>query len=140
MIWLAVAILLVIFEVFTVSAIALCMAIGALAASIAALCGCGIELQLLVLAVAMLSSLVFVPRLLKRYKGLFRNGKESLSNMDALIGREAIVESSAADSSLRVKIDGDRWQVKTADGAALAHGDRVKVCGYDSIILVVEKL
>ena len=48
MYWLAIAIFLVIIEVFTASAIALCMAIGAVAAFIAALLGCGIELQLLI--------------------------------------------------------------------------------------------
>lgn len=139
MYWLAIAIFLVIIEVFTASAIALCMAIGAFAAFIAALLGCGIELQLLILAVAMMSSLVFVPRLLKRYKCLFISGNESVSNMDALIGRDAIVESSTVDSTLRVKIDGDKWQVKSADGSELIQGDRVKVCGYDSIILLVVK-
>lgn len=139
MYWLAIAIFLVIIEVFTASAIALCMAIGAFAAFIAALLGCGIELQLLILALAMMSSLVFVPRLLKRYKCLFRSGNESVSNMDALIGRDAIVESSTVDSTLRVKIDGDKWQVKSADGSELTQGDRVKVCGYDSIILLVVK-
>lgn len=142
MIWLAIAILLVIIEVLTTSAIALCLAIGALAASIAALFGACFELQLMVLAVAMLASLVFVPRLLKRYKGLFKTGKDAVSNMDALIGREAVVEANIIDgnSTLRVKIDGDRWQVRVTDGAELVAGDRVKVCGYDSIILLVKKV
>lgn len=142
MIWLAIAVLLVIIEVLTASAIALCLAIGALAASISALVGACFELQLLVLAVAMLASLVFVPRLLKRYKHLFKSGREAVSNMDALMGREAVVEAMpGADNAVsRVKIDGDRWQVKSVDGSELELGDRVKVCGYDSIILIVKKI
>lgn len=142
LIWLAVAMLLVIVEIFTSSAIALCMAIGALGAFAAALAGCAIELQLLALALTMLASLIVIPPLMRRYKGLFRTGREAASNMDALIGRTAIVEQPAAtkESTPRVRIDGDRWQIRTADGTTLSEGDRVEVCGYDSIILIVTKL
>ena len=140
MIWLIVAIILVIVEVFTTSAIALCLAIGAFAASVVAFCGVSIELQLLVLAIAMIASLILVPRLLKRYKGLFVSGKDAVSNMDALVGRSTVVEFPIAGSSARVKIDGDSWQVKTADGSELKSAERVKVCGYDSIVLIVEKI
>lgn len=143
MLWLAVAVLLVIIEVLTTSAIALCISIGALAAMIAALCGCTLQIQLIVLAVAMVASLVIVPPLMKRYKSLFRTDRGAMSNMDALKGRTAVVEQFScdyADQLPRVRIDGDCWQVRTADGSALIPGQMVKVCGHDSIILIVTKI
>lgn len=143
MIWLAVAIVLVIAEIFTSSAIALCMSVGSLGAFVSALAGCSIEIQLLVLALSMLASLIFIPPLMRRYKGMFRTGKEASSNMDALIGRTATVEHPTActtETTPRIRIDGDRWQIRTADGSPISAGDRVEVCGYDSIILIVNKI
>lgn len=137
-IWLIIAVALVIIEIFTSSGIALCMALGAMAGFVGALCGGGIEVQLIICAVAMVGTLLFVPKLMQRYNRLFSPQSDGASNMDALIGRRGRVESVESDGSCgRMKIDGDRWGVRTADGQPLAENQLVEVAGYDSIILIV---
>lgn len=140
MLWLAVAVILVIVEIFTSSAIALGMAAGAVGAFVAALVGASLEVQLIVLAVSMVAGLIIVTPLMRRYNGLIKSDTESVSNMDALIGRMGTVVISGDDpyDFGRMKIDGDRWQVRSSDGSRLSDGQRVEVCGYESIVLLVK--
>ncbi len=140
MLWLAVAVILVIVEIFTSSAIALGMAVGAVGAFVAALVGASLEVQLIVLAVSMVAGLIIVTPLMRRYNGLIKSDTESVSNMDALIGRMGTVVISGDDpyDFGRMKIDGDRWQVRSSDGSRLSDGQRVEVCGYESIVLLVK--
>lgn len=143
MIWLAVAILLVIIEIFTMSAIALSLAFGVLGGFVATLCGGSFEIQLIAMAFVMIASLIVVPKLFRYYGIIKTPTKESTSNMDALVGRRSVVEPVAAgvaDQGPRVKIDGDRWLVRTEDYAALLPGQKVEVMGYDSIILIVRPI
>ena len=62
--------------------------------------------------------------------------------MDALKGRVAeVVETIPSDGGFgRVRVDGDRWQARSVDGGAFSVGDKVRVIGYDSIILDVESI
>lgn len=139
--WLTIAILLVIAEIFTSSAIAICMAVGAFVAFVAALAGAPSEVQIIVCAVVMVVLLLFVPRLLRRYRRIFQPVNGGESNMDALIGRKGTVENASPDgSTARMRLDGDRWTVRTADGSKLSDGSRVEVLGFDSIILIVKIL
>lgn len=140
MLWLAVAVILVIVEIFTSSAIALGMAVGAVGAFVAALVGASLEVQLIVLAVSMVAGLIIVTPLMRRYNGLIKSDTESVSNMDALIGRMGTVVISGDDpyDFGRMKIDGDCWQVRSRDGSRLIDGQQVEVCGYESIVLLVK--
>ncbi len=137
-VWLIIATVLVIIEIFSSSGIALCMAFGALAGMAGALCGAGIEVQLIICAVALIGTLFFVPKLLRRYNRLFTPNADGASNMEALIGRRGRIDTAESDGSRgRMKIDGDHWGVRTADGQPLAENQLVEVTGYDSIVLIV---
>lgn len=135
-IWLIIAIVLVIIEIFTTTAVALCLAIGAIGAFVVALVGLSLEVQLIVCAVTMVASLLFVPRFIRRHSRMFQPAANGASNMDALIGREGIVIVDGGDCA-RIKIDGDRWAVRSDDGSALSAGQKVEVLAYDSIVLIV---
>ena len=64
-----------------------------------------------------------------------------MSNMDALIGRVVeTVEDIPQHGVGRVKVDGDRWQARCNGDMEVPAGSRVRITGYDSIILEVEKL
>lgn len=137
-VWLIVAVVLVIAEIFTSMVIALCIAVGAVGGMVAALCGSSLETQLLVMACTMLVAFASIPRMLRRFKLDASTAGEVPSNMDALVGRSATVYFSDHDAGRpRVKIDGDSWLVRSRSGESLQEGMPVKVIGYDSIVLIV---
>lgn len=140
--WLLLTILLGIFEIFTMSAIALCLAVATACGLAAALLGATPEWQLLTVALAAVLALIFVAPFARRL--LRKNAptdKEAASNMDALIGRQITLPADLAPGdTVRVKIDGDSWQVKApGTTATLSAGTRLTICGYESIVLIAGK-
>ncbi len=115
--WLLLTILLGIFEIFTMSAIGLCLAVATAGGLIGALCGATPEWQLFIVALTAVLALIFVAPFARRLlKKTSPSDREAASNMDALIGRRIILPADlAAGDTVRVKIDGDSWQVKAAD-------------------------
>ena len=138
-IWVIVALVLVILEIFTQGFAVFCLALGAAAAAVASACSAGIEGQLIWFSIVTLVSLVFVrPLLLKT----FRKGDAGReSGVLALKGREAVVSEriSAEDNSGRVAVDGDDWKAVSADGSVIEKGERVTILGVDSVILTVAR-
>ncbi|MCM1503751.1 MAG: NfeD family protein [Muribaculum sp.] len=140
-IWLIVAAVLLVIELITGFIASFCLAVGALLASVCGIFGLGIEMQLIALVVGVVLSFIFLAPLVNRLRGRRKTHREDYnSNMNALIGREGFVEKAiAADGSLgRMRVDGDSWQIRSADGGSISHGAKVKVVGYDSIILIVK--
>ncbi|MBD5225573.1 MAG: NfeD family protein [Bacteroidales bacterium] len=140
--WLLLTIALGIFEIFTMSAIALCLAVATASGLIAALLGASPEWQLLTVALAAVLALIFVAPFARRLlKKSAPSDREAASNMDALIGRRITLPADlAGGGTVRVKIDGDSWQVKAADPQiSYDAGTQMIVCGYDSIVLLVSR-
>lgn len=140
-IWLIAAAVLVIIEVLSQMVWTLCLAIGCLAATVAALCGADIAVQLISVAVAtLLAFAVIAPRLRKLlHSARKKEARDDRTGMDALLGRKGIVTHEIKPGELgRVKIDGDSWQA-AAPGieTAIKRGESVTVTAYDSIILTV---
>lgn len=139
--WLILAVGFLIAEVFTLSATCLYIGIGALAAMVCALLGGG-WLPTIITFVGATAILYFATyhwrhRLIR----CLHKGTEgsSATGMDALIGRTGTV--MAAPDCLRMRIDGDIWQIRPAKHVLeLLPGQQVRVVGYDSIILTVEPL
>ena len=142
LIWLIVAALLIIIELFTSLVATFCLAIGCVFAMLVSLFDLGMEIQLISLIVgSVIAFVAFAPavrRWQKRHEGFESNG---VSNMDALKGRVVeVIESIPEHGIGRVRVDGDRWQVRCVDGSEVVAGTRVRIVGYDSIILEVERL
>lgn len=141
LIWLIVAALLIIVELLTMWIATFCIAVGCLAAMAVALLGLSLEWQIGALAIGgVVGFVLFAPFVRRLYDKAGRHRSvESLSNMDALIGREVrVIEAIPVDGVGRVKVDGDNWQVRTHAGVAVDVGTKVRIIGYDSIILDVE--
>lgn len=137
--WLFIAVGFLIAELITMSTTCLYIGIGALVAMCAAFIFDDwlITILTFVASTAILFAATF--RLRHRIIGFLHkeSGRES-TGMEALIGRTGIVYK--ASDSFRMKIDGDVWQVRPVEGgSALIPGEEVRVVGYDSIILIVEK-
>lgn len=138
-IWIIVALIFFIMEIFTPGFAVACLSIGAIGSSIASACGLELKFQILVFAIATLLAFVLVrPVVLK----LFHNkSKEVLTNVDALVGKHAIVsEEIKPIVGGRVKVDGDDWKAVTADGSPVEAGKVVRILKVDSVILTVETI
>lgn len=139
--WFSLVALLVIVEVFTGAMIAACLAAGCLISGVLALVGCGPTALVAGLIAGTLVAFVCVVPLVRHFRGRNGRGTVAVSGMDALIGREACVtEAIEADGTGRVRIDGDNWQARSLAGQRAAKGARVRVTGYESIVLTVEVL
>ncbi len=138
--WVIAALILVVVEIFTTGFAVICLAIGALAAAVDAACGGGAEGQLIWFAAATLLAFVFVrPLLVKAFRK--SGGRERLSGVDALKGREAVVSEhiSSSDNTGRVAVDGDDWKAVSADGADIGKGEKVTIESVDSVVLTVRR-
>lgn len=141
-IWLIAAAVLIIVEVLSQMVWTLCLAIGCVVATGAALCGADIEVQLICVAISTLLSFAIIAPRLKRWLHYSRKKepRDDRTGMDALLGRKGIVTHEIKPGELgRVRIDGDSWQAG-APGVetTIKRGENVTVTGYDSIILSVK--
>ena len=127
-------------ELLTLSTTCLYVGTGALAAMAAALLG-GDWVVTIVTFVAF-TALLYASTYRWRnrlVKALHKGAEHTATGMDALIGRTGTVIK--APDCLRMRIDGDVWQVRPAKHAApLMPGEEVRVVGYESIILTVEAI
>lgn len=138
--WVIIALITTLIEIFTLGFSIICISIGALAAALVAYFGAGVEWQILVFAIVAGVALVAVrPLILK----LFRRASDKHSvetNVNALVGREARVSSEIKSGEGRVKIDGDDWRAETiGSDETISVGERVIVLEVRSVILIVKK-
>ncbi|MDE6235068.1 MAG: NfeD family protein [Muribaculaceae bacterium] len=135
--WLIIAIIFFVTELFSQSVWALCVALGALAAMICSMADLSVVWQgTSLVAVCLLAYIALLPWLKRVY---MRNSRPIATGMDALIGRRGFLIEEVAPGRLgRVRIDGDNWQVRAAEEKiSIPAGTEVKVLAYDSIILTV---
>lgn len=137
--WLILGLAFLIAEVLTASLTCLYIGVGALAGMAAALLGCGwaVTTVTFIAATAVLYGATY--RWRADILGILHKGApHGATGMDALIGRTGEVEVTDCP---RLRIDGDVWQAVPAKGEApLSQGEAVRVTGYDSIVLRVERI
>lgn len=137
--WLVLAVGLLVAELFSQSLTCLYVGVGAACAMTACLLGGG-WLASTVTFVASTAILYFSTIKLRRrlLARLHHTAEKTATGMDALVGRTAEVKVTDRP---RVRIDGDVWAVRSAaPGVGVAEGDKVRVVGYDSIVLIVERI
>jgi membrane protein implicated in regulation of membrane protease activity len=112
-VWLAVAILLGIAEMFSLDLILGMLALGALVGMVTALLGAGIAVSAIAAAIASVACLALVrPPLIKR----LHSGPELSLGHGKLVGQQGIVtERITAMESGRVKLAGEIWSAKPYD-------------------------
>ena len=138
-IWIIVALGFFILEVFTPGFAVACLSIGAIGGAVGSAFGCELKFQILIFAIFTLLAFVLVrPVMLKLF---YSKSKEVATNVDALVGRQAIVsEEIKPVVGGRVKVDGDDWKAVTADGKSVEAGKIVRILKLDSVILTVEEI
>ncbi len=139
-IWVIIALIFVIVEMFTTGFAVMCISVGCLFGAGASLLDWDIKWQILAFAIGTALAFVTVRPLV--YKFFYKKSSEVKTNADALIGRRAVV-TERIEGELhpgRVKIDGDDWKAVPLNDETIEVGEAVEVTAINSIILTVKKL
>lgn len=136
-IWLAIAIALVIAEIFSLTFYLVLFAIGALGAALFQALGLSLSYQVGIFVVLSIILAIFVQPLLKRT--FVFNHQERPSNADALIGQRGYVTEEVTGDRGLVKINGEIWSARTLNGQTLAAGTPVQVIRVEGTKLLVQE-
>ena len=124
-VWLALALLTLILEILLPGFVIACFSVGAAVAAIVAAFGAGVNAQLIVFAAVTLGVFAFIRPFALKY--LMRNPKNRITtNHDALPDRIGRVVTAINNESMkgRVKVDGDVFMARSADGMPISEGNR----------------
>ncbi len=136
LIWVAVAIVAGIVEIFTLDLIFLMMAGGALAAALTAVVTDSLTLSMLVFAVSTVALLLGARPPLLAY--MQRNVPAEAMHTDALVGRRAEVVTAVDAESGRIRLAGELWSARLENGhPAVAAGHTVHVVRIDGATAIV---
>ena len=138
MIWVAIAVVCAIAEMFTAGFFIMCFSVGALVALPFSFFGVPAVWQWVIFAVASTAAIFLVRPFAVRYLRE-KGAKEAVSNADAILGKTCTVSEDIPEKGYgRVKLGGDDWKATSADGSALAVGTRVRIVARESLIVTVE--
>ncbi len=138
-IWVIVALLFGIAEIFAPSFIAMSIAIGCLLAALGAGFDASFKMQLLLFSAGTAIAFFTVRPFMLKFA--HRKNNTVKTNVDALVGKTGRV-TEAIDNSLatgRAMVEGDDWRVLTQDDSIVNVGEMVEVMKVDSTRLIVRK-
>ncbi|MBO7672074.1 NfeD family protein [bacterium] len=138
-IFVVVAIVAIILEMFTPTLFFLSIALAALVTAIVSLFGLNMTWLIIICSALSLVSLLFVRPWLKALMHHEPNGVEFKSEY---IGKIVKATEDITTSSGAIAIYGERWDARLSDEKAekIPAGEEVKIVKNDSIVLYVEKI
>jgi membrane protein implicated in regulation of membrane protease activity len=134
-IWLTVFLLLAVAEMLTLNLYFILMSVGALAALVAFLFNAELWLQIVIFCVVALATTVLIRPLALAH--LHRGPADQLSNIDRLIGHNAVVLETVGVGGGLVKIGGDIWTARINGGSEIPVGAAVEVAAIDGATAIV---
>ena len=135
-VWLVLFLGLAAVETLTLDLLFAMLSVGALAAMLAALFSAPVFLQVVIFClVALLMILLVRPVALRHLKG---STGEARSNVDRLIGSSAVALETVGGASGTVKLAGEVWTARTADGSTVAAGTLMNVARIEGATAVVQ--
>lgn len=135
--WIGVALILAAIEAATVDFVFVMFAGGALAAAVAAALGAPFAFQVVVAVVVALLLLLLVRPLIKRQ---FMDGEvDHHIGASALVGRDARVLQAVTDTDGRIKLAGETWSARLAEGSpsTVGPGEEVRVIAIHGATAIV---
>lgn len=136
-IWLVLAGVLMLIELLTANLLFASLAISALAAAGAAALGADMVVQGITFCVAAALSLILLRPFALKY--LKVRGTPAATNVDALIGAEAITLTQVTDRSGQVKLTGETWSAKTVSGV-IASDQKVQVVSIRGATAIIKEV
>lgn len=137
--WLLLAAIFVVVEIITLGLTTLWFAGGAFVAAIAAACGAGLTIQILLFVLVTVVLLIFTRPLAVKYL----DAKIEKTNTEALIDQTALVltEINNLKETGLVKINGMEWTARaTEDAMIIPEGKAVRVVEIQGVKLIVENI
>lgn len=124
-VWLAIAMVLGVLEMFSLDLVLLMLATGALAGMVVDLAGLGIPFQVAAAAATSVAMLAFVrPAFSKRLHG----GPDLKQGFEALVGEEGFTVAEITAHDGRIKVGGEIWTARPYDETAVIPvGAKVRV-------------
>jgi membrane protein implicated in regulation of membrane protease activity len=135
LLWLSLAVVFAVVEVFVLDLVFLMLAAGAAAAVATALAGGEAWLQISMFAGVSLLMLAAVrPTALKH---LNKGPADQLTNVDLLPGRTVVVLEDTGSSAGLAKIFGETWTARSATGAVIPAGTEAEIERVDGATLII---
>lgn len=131
-VWLAAALIFVVLEVFTPGFIFACFVVGSVAAGVVSLFTESYLIQGMVFGVV---SLVLIP-LTRRFAAKITKPAPAASNMDALIGKTAVVKKEVSSTGGQVVVDDQVWQARSQ--STIAVGKTARILSVEGVKVIVE--
>ena len=136
--WVAAIIFFMVVEAATAGLASIWFALGGVAALLTAWLRGPIWLQIVWFLVVSAVTLILTRPLAKKYV----NAEKQATNADRAIGHIGIVTETIDNiaASGAVKLDGQVWTARSADGEVIAMGERVEALEIRGVKLIVKKL
>lgn len=136
-IWLGIAAVCVLVELFTLELVFMMFAAGAVGAGISGALGAGTPVQILVAALISAVGLFVVRPMGMRY--LKKSSPETASNVDALIGQPVRVMTVVGNHTGTVQINGETWSARPVEATSTFSVDApAVVVRVDGAYLIIE--
>ncbi|MEG0620469.1 MAG: NfeD family protein [Raoultibacter sp.] len=135
-IWLAVAVVMAVIEIVSLSLITAWFVVGSLAAFVANLLGAGVAVQMVVFLAVSLLCLIFLRPLFLKYR---RRGED---HEPTLVGQSALVCEEIDNERLVGRVETANrmtWVARSANGSVIPVGEAVVVVDRESVKLIVER-
>ncbi len=137
-IWVILAIVFTVAEIFTAGFFLICFGVGAALAAITAFLGFGALVEMIAFVIGSGIALMLLRPFALRVSG----NQTNTVGIDRVIGRQAIVLEAIDPAKGRglVRMGGERWSADSADNVPIAAGVAVEVIGVDGAHLKVRVL
>lgn len=134
--WVILGVILIIAEIFTPGFVIALIGIASLFTGILSIIVHNIYFQLIFFGLSLTFLMIFIRPLLLKY---LKITKETKSNVFALIGKEAIVDTEIDNlkGSGYIKIGADYWRAKSKDGSIIPKGSIVIIESMEGITATV---
>lgn len=139
-IWIIVAVILFIVEIFAPTFLAACIAIGCVAAGLFSYFDVDIKIQLIAFSIGALASFFGVRPFMLKYA--HKNSDKVKTNVDALVGKigKVTIDIDNSQNQGRVTIEGDDWKAESENNEILNAGGKVEILKVNSTILIVKPI
>lgn len=136
--WIAVMVVLLVFEAITVGLTSIWFAVGALVSAVAAMLHAPVWLQIVLFLLVSVIVLYFTRPLVKKYV----NGKTQPTNADMIIGADCRVTERIDNISGTgaVYVDGKTWTARSENDEIIEKDELVKACRIEGVKIIVSRI